>query len=88
MTFASFENMVSLLGTIVGLLYCVFKYIETPRRGYRIIIAFFPRFSERVVLDGLSADHAFLPGSIRVCGIFRLEYQLLSSSYGGLFHAP
>ena len=41
MTFASFENIVSLLGTIVGLLYCVFKYIETPKRGYRIIIAFF-----------------------------------------------
>ena len=41
MTFESFENILSLLCTIAGLLYCVFKYIETPRRGYRYIIAVF-----------------------------------------------
>lgn len=41
MTFENLENIISLLCTIVGLLYCVFKHIETPRRGYRFIIAFF-----------------------------------------------
>ena len=41
MTFESFENIVSLLCIIVGLLYCIFKYTETPRRGYRYLIVFF-----------------------------------------------
>ena len=35
------ENIVSLLCTIVGLLWCSFQYIETPRRGYRFLIAFY-----------------------------------------------
>ena len=37
----NFENIVSLLCTIVGLIYCIFKYIETPKRGYRCLVAFF-----------------------------------------------
>ena len=41
MTFENFENLFSLLCTIVGLLYCIFKYIETPRRGYRCLVVFF-----------------------------------------------
>ena len=41
MTFEDIENIVSLLFTIVGLLYCLFKYIDTPKRGYRYLIAFF-----------------------------------------------
>lgn len=41
MTFENIENIISLLCTIVGLLYCVFRYIEAPKRGYRFILAFF-----------------------------------------------
>ena len=41
MSFENFENIVSLICTIVGLLYCVFKYLETHKSGYRFIIAFF-----------------------------------------------
>ena len=41
MVFEDFENIFLLLSTIVGLLYCIFKYIETPRRGYRCLIGFF-----------------------------------------------
>ena len=41
MIFENIENIVSLLCTIMGLLYCIFKYIETPRRGYRCLIAYF-----------------------------------------------
>lgn len=41
MTFEDIENIVSLLFTVVGLLYCLFKYIDTPKRGYRYLIAFF-----------------------------------------------
>ncbi len=41
MILENFENIVSLLCTTVGLLYCVFKYIENPRRGYRFITVFF-----------------------------------------------
>lgn len=41
MVFENFENICSLLSTIVGLLYCIFKYIETPRRGYRCLVVFF-----------------------------------------------
>ncbi len=44
MTFETFENILSLLCTIAGLLYCAFKYIETPRRGYRYVIAVFLAF--------------------------------------------
>ena len=35
------ENIISLLCTVAGLLYCAFKYVETPKRGYRYIIAYF-----------------------------------------------
>jgi hypothetical protein len=41
MTFENFENIFSLLCTIVVLLYCIFKYVETPKRGYRCLIVFF-----------------------------------------------
>ena len=41
MSFENLENIISLLGTIAGLLYSVFKYIETPRRGYRCLVVFF-----------------------------------------------
>ena len=41
MLFENFENMISLLSTIVGLLYCVFKYVVSHKRGYRLLIAFF-----------------------------------------------
>ena len=41
MTLESFGNILSLLCTIVGLLYCVFKYIEVPKRGFRLLIVFF-----------------------------------------------
>ena len=41
MAFESLENIITLLCTIVGLLYCVFNYIENPKRGYRLIIVFF-----------------------------------------------
>lgn len=41
MAFENFDNILSLLCTIVGLLYCVFRYIEAPKRGYKYIIAFF-----------------------------------------------
>ena len=41
MIIEDFENIISLLCTIAGLLYCVFKYIELPRRGYRYLIAFY-----------------------------------------------
>ncbi len=37
----SLENILSLFCTIIALLYCIFKYIETPKRGYRYLIAFF-----------------------------------------------
>ncbi len=41
MIFENFENILSLLCTIVGLLYGVFKYIESPKRGYRLVVIFF-----------------------------------------------
>ena len=41
MTLESFENILSLICTIVGLLYCVFRYIETPKRGFRLLIGYF-----------------------------------------------
>lgn len=41
MSFDNFQNIISLICTVIGLLYCVFKFIETPKRGYRVLIAFF-----------------------------------------------
>jgi|GEM_PF-2561249 len=41
MIFENFENIISLLCIIAGLLYCVFKYIETPKRGFLYITVFF-----------------------------------------------
>ena len=41
MTLESFENILSLLCTIIGLLYCVFKYTEATSRGFRLLIGFF-----------------------------------------------
>ena len=41
MTFDDFCNIVSLICIIAGLLYCFFKYVETPGREYRYTIAFF-----------------------------------------------
>ena len=37
----NFENMLTLLATIVGLLGCLFKYIKAPKRGFLILIFFF-----------------------------------------------
>ncbi len=36
-----FENMLTLLATVVGLLSCLFKYIKAPKRGYLFLIVFF-----------------------------------------------
>ncbi len=41
MSVESLENIFSLICTIIGLLYCIFKYIETPKRGYRYLVVFF-----------------------------------------------
>lgn len=41
MVFENFENIVSLFCTIVGLLYCVFKYVESHQRGYKFVVGFF-----------------------------------------------
>lgn len=41
MTIENYENIISLFCTIVGLLYCIFQYIETPRRWYKYLVAFF-----------------------------------------------
>jgi len=41
MTFDNFENVFSLICVTMGLTYCVFRYIDTPRRGYAYIIGFF-----------------------------------------------
>ena len=41
MSFQTFEDIFSLLCTIVGLLYCIFRYIETPRNVYRCLLVFF-----------------------------------------------
>ncbi|OON88009.1 hypothetical protein BXO88_02215 [Oribacterium sp. C9] len=41
MTIDNFENIVSLLCTITGLLYCVFKYVESPKFGYRLLLIYF-----------------------------------------------
>ena len=41
MVFENFENILTLLCTVVGLLLCLFKYIEVPKRGYLYLIVFF-----------------------------------------------
>ena len=41
MSIENFENIVSLLCTIIGLLYCIFQYIETPKPGFRCLVGFF-----------------------------------------------
>ena len=41
MTFEDFENIFSLTCTIVGLLYCLFKYMERPKRRYLYLVVFF-----------------------------------------------
>ena len=41
MNIESLENIISLVCTVAGLLYCVFKYTEAPKRGYRLLIVFF-----------------------------------------------
>ena len=41
MSFEDFENIFTLFFTIVGLLACLFKYIETPKRTYFYLTGFF-----------------------------------------------
>ncbi len=41
MVYENIENVISLLCTITGLIYSVFKYIDRPRRGYRYLVVFF-----------------------------------------------
>jgi heme A synthase len=41
MTIEDFENIFSLVCTVIGLLYCLFKYIELPKRGYLYLVIFF-----------------------------------------------
>lgn len=41
MTFEDFENIFTLVCTIVGLLFCLFKYIERPKKRYLYLVAFF-----------------------------------------------
>ena len=41
MTFDDFENIVSLICIAIGLMYCIFKYIESPRRVYACLVGFF-----------------------------------------------
>ena len=41
MTFYDLGNIVSLICIIAGLLYCFFKYVDKPTRGYRYIVGFF-----------------------------------------------
>ncbi len=36
-----FENVLTLLAAILGLLGCLFQYIRTPKRGYLLLIVFF-----------------------------------------------
>ncbi len=36
-----FENVLTLLTAILGLLGCLFKYIKTPKRGYLLLMLFF-----------------------------------------------
>ena len=41
MTFDDFENLFTLFCAVVGLLFCLFKYIELPKRRYLYLIIFF-----------------------------------------------
>ena len=41
MTFEDFSNLFTLFCSIVGLLACIFKYIEHPKRSYLFLIIFF-----------------------------------------------
>ena len=41
MSLENIESIVSLLCTIAGLLYAVFKYSEYPKKGFRFLVAFF-----------------------------------------------
>ena len=41
MTFYDFGNIVSLVCIIAGLMYCFFKYVEKPTKGYRYLVGFF-----------------------------------------------
>ncbi len=41
MTIDDFENVLTLLATILGLLGCLFNYIKAPKRGYFLLIVFF-----------------------------------------------
>ena len=41
MTFEDFENIFTLACTMVGLLYCIFKYMERPKRRYLYLVIFF-----------------------------------------------
>ncbi len=40
MTFEDFGNIFSLFCTIVSLLFCLFKYVEHPKRGYLYLVIF------------------------------------------------
>ena len=41
MTFDDFENLFTLFCSIVGLLACLFKYINSPKRGFLYLVIFF-----------------------------------------------
>ncbi|MBQ7507615.1 MAG: HD domain-containing protein [Lachnospiraceae bacterium] len=41
MTIEDLGNIFSLVCTVIGLLYCLFKYIELPKRGYLYLVIFF-----------------------------------------------
>ena len=41
MILEDFENVLTLLAAILGLLGCLFKYIKSPKRGYLLLIVFF-----------------------------------------------
>ncbi len=41
MILENFENVLTLLAAVLGLLGCLFKYIKSPKRGYFLLIVFF-----------------------------------------------
>jgi HD-GYP domain-containing protein (c-di-GMP phosphodiesterase class II) len=41
MILENFENVLTLLAAVLGLLGCLFKYIRSPKRGYFLLIIFF-----------------------------------------------
>ena len=73
MTFENLENIIALVCTIIGLLYCVFKFIEIPKRGYRYLIVFFLADFLSEYYYNLRADNAFSPRCVRVCCLFGME---------------